>query len=150
MLVGGHSHIRQMRYILGLILCHCNNIGFISSSSAYCNLNSLRWNPKQQLRVTLDGYFTIHLNTVNVIAPFRQNVNFSCDVIRSQRKANTTEILRKTVYVIILATPHSINNRNSVDYKLLLWIGKPIIWFDEQPDHLVLLRLVIQRPSPTC
>ena len=37
-----------------------------------CNLNILRLNPIQQLRVTLSGYFTIHWNTVNVVAPFRQ------------------------------------------------------------------------------
>jgi len=62
-------------------------------------------NHKQQLCVTVNGYFTIHLNTVNIIAPFRQTVNLCCDVARSQTKANTAQILRKIIYVIILAIP---------------------------------------------
>ena len=199
---------------------------FYLKQHCICNLNILKWNPKQQLRVTLNGYFTIHLNTVNVVAPFRQTlkrisvsvcfrgisrlpsafvflqwfklshisiqvctfhdgckqgidqqifnsksisrkiyvilreinfllkicwsipclhpswkvhtfrqiVNLCCTVTRSQTKANTDEILGKIVYVIILAPcPHYRNNRNSVDYHFLLWIGKPIVWFDEQP-----------------
>ena len=60
-----------------------------------CNLNILRWNPKQQLRVTLNGYFTIHLSIVNVVAPFRQNVNLCCAVTRSQTKANSAWNIRK-------------------------------------------------------
>jgi len=78
---------------------------FYLKQHCICNLNILRWNPKQQLRVTLNGYFTIHFNTVNVVAPFRQNVNLCCAVTRSQTKANTTDILGKIVYMIILAPP---------------------------------------------
>ena len=76
---------------------------FYFKQHCICNLNILRWNPKQQQRVTLNGYFTIHLNTVNVVAPFRQNVKLCCAVTQSQTKANTAEILGKIVCVIILA-----------------------------------------------
>jgi len=78
-----------------------------------CNLNTLRWIPKQQLRVTLNGYFTIHLSIVNVVAPFRQNVNLRCAVTRSETKAISAEILGKIVYVIILASPPALTSETT-------------------------------------
>ena len=101
---------------------------FYFKQQCICNLNILRWNPKQQLRVTLNGYFTIHLNTVNVVAPFRQNVQLVLCCYSVSNKSQYRCNIRKIVYVIILAPcPHYRNNRNRVDYQFLLWIGKLIV-----------------------
>ena len=96
-----------------------------------CNLNILRWNPKQQLRVTLNGYFTIHLSIVNVVAPFRQNVNLCCAVTRSQTKANSAEILGKIVYVIILAPLPSLQKQPKQRWLSISFVNRQtdcLIW----------------------